>query len=162
MRPPYITRTFDPADSPVLADIHRRAILAISPRFYSRAELASWAHGLDPARHARMAEEGATYCVAVNSDGEIQGFASSRPDGPDGRVLAIFVDPDAQGQGIGGALLQTVEQDLIALSPRRLIIGASLSAVAFYEAHGYQVTARRLHGTRGGLEIAMRDMEKTL
>ena len=46
MIPQYLIRPFDPADAGSLADLHRRAILAVPDRFYSLADKQSWAHGI--------------------------------------------------------------------------------------------------------------------
>ena len=79
-----------------------------------------------------------------------------------GRIGSLYIEPSAQGQGVGSALMATAEMALAAAGVGFITLDSSLAAMAFYERHGYQAVARQLHKTRGGLEIAMRQMEKTL
>ncbi|OPZ59809.1 MAG: Acetyltransferase YpeA [Synergistetes bacterium ADurb.Bin520] len=59
----------------------------------------------------------------------------------------IAVDPDLQGRGIGRALLERAEKEVLAAGGRLLVIETSSVPLyaptrAFYEARGYRVEAR--------------------
>ncbi len=156
----YHLKPFDPFDAEALADLHRRAILAVSPRFYSKAALESWAHGIDPAAYVRSAAERETFRVASSPSGQILGFVSYLCEGVTGVIAGLYTAPEAQGRGIARALLVNAEQDLLEQGIRRFKVESSLCAMAFYEHQGYQAQARALRQTRGGLEIGIWRMEK--
>ncbi|HEX8645190.1 MAG TPA: GNAT family N-acetyltransferase [Allosphingosinicella sp.] len=73
----------------------------------------------------------------AEKDGAIVGFAAA--DGPDERVWALFVEPDAQGAGVGRAL----HAAMLAwargkgLCRLRLATGPGTRAARFYEQAGW-------------------------
>ena len=152
-------RTFDTADGPGLVRLHKRAILAVAPRYYSEAERLSWAEGADVYKYERVAAEG-SLTVAVTPVGDILGFCGIRFGDPYGQIWAIYVDPDAQGQGVGQALMANAEALLRDQGHARFTLDASLSSLAFYERCGYQAVARQKRPTAGGLELTAWKMEK--
>lgn len=162
MAPLFQLRPFEASDADALADIHRRAILAVSPRFYSQAERESWAYGTDPADYARTTAGHETFTIAIAPSGGVVAFCSYSSDDETGMIAGLFTAPEAQGQGAGKALLKSAEAALSSAGALRLTVASSLCAIAFYERHGYRVTARALRKTRGGLEIGIRQMEKVL
>ena len=52
-------------------------------------------------------------------------------------LFSIFVHPDCQGNGIGRAIVETLEQDEFALRARRIEIPASITGLPFYRKLGY-------------------------
>ena len=61
------------------------------------------------------------------------------------RIVHLFVDPEQQGRGIGGALLRYAEEVLAARGAVELELHTRVenaAAVAFYEAAGWAVTGR--------------------
>ena len=156
----FLIRPFVSEDGSALAALHRRSILDVSARFYSQAERESWAYGMDAGAYVRIAAENQVFRVAIGPEGGVLGFSSHELEGCTGKIAGLYTDRDAQGRGVGQALLVAAEQDLVAEGARRLRTEASLSAVAFYERHGYQAVARMRRPTRGGLEIGIWHMEK--
>ncbi|WP_434391146.1 GNAT family N-acetyltransferase [Melittangium boletus] len=53
-------------------------------------------------------------------------------------VAALYVHPHFEGQGIGTALLTSLERELMALEHEGVQLHASLNAVAFYARRGYR------------------------
>lgn len=78
----------------------------------------------------------ATTSVAVK-DGRIAGFASLLKD----HIAALFVDPTAQGQGIGRELLDHASQEREQLSLEVYLHNPK--AVEFYERYGFVIESRR-------------------
>jgi GNAT superfamily N-acetyltransferase len=76
----------------------------------------------------------------------------------DNRIYNFFVSPDKQGSGIGGELLDFVENRVRADGRRRLIVNSSLTAVSFYRAKGYRQTGEQNDRSFGRTVT----MEKTL
>jgi GNAT superfamily N-acetyltransferase len=61
--------------------------------------------------------ESDTFIYVADVDGEVVGFASGGPpqsprDGYDGELYAIYVAPEYQGKGLGGALFKAVARRL--------------------------------------------------
>ena len=53
-------------------------------------------------------------------------------------LFTIFVHPDCQGQGIGRAIVETLERDEYALRAKRIEIPASATGLPFYQKMGYR------------------------
>ena len=103
--------------------------------------------------------------VAVG-DGRIVGFASARPS-PDedaeadqAEVGGLYVEPDAWGRGIGGALLETLLEQLRAdgfKSATLWVLAENSGARRFYERRGWALSgAERVHPDRGASELPYR------
>jgi putative acetyltransferase len=79
-----------------------------------------------------------------------------------GTVSAMYVHPQSTRQGIGKQLLQAIEREAMSRRWRCLLVKASVTAVPFYQACGYQI----LHPTQmmvSGREwIPCVDMQKQL
>ena len=58
----------------------------------------------------------------------------------------VFVHPVTQGQGIGTRLMEAVESAARARAERRLMLYASLNAVAFYERNGWRTVREHQDG----------------
>ncbi|MEL6793691.1 MAG: GNAT family N-acetyltransferase, partial [Pseudomonadota bacterium] len=97
------------ADGHELLRVQRRAIHTIDRAFYALRELESWATGLTPEGYGLCIAEGEEIEVAVDGSDRITGFSSRM----DGAILGLFVDPSAQGRGLGAALLSRAEEGLI-------------------------------------------------
>ncbi len=141
--------------------LHERAIRATGDAAYTAAERESWATGLAADGYLRSMADGEVFHVA-EIDGVV-GFCGHKLLGYGaGQVCGLYVDPAHQGCGLGHALLANAEQQLTAAGADRIMVSASLPALAFYEAHGYRQTAVDQHKTRGGLMIETRRLLKVL
>lgn len=145
-------------DGAALAILHRDAILATSTVFYSNEERQSWAAGLRADGYARAMSNGEVIEVAVNDSDVPVAFCGRRK----ASIEAVYVHPDYQHRGIGSLLLKRAEAALAGAGDRSLRVDASLSAIAFYQRHGYERAEDRTHKTRGGLELAIVRMTKVL
>ena len=156
--PDFAIQPFRPSDGEPLADLHRRAILAISDDFYSLAERESWAQGLSADGYARSAANGEIFEVALGADGTPIAFCGRKGD----EVCGLYVDPDFHGRGIGKLLLGRAETAIAAAGHGRVTLSASLSAASFYLAHGYHEAERTGFTSRGGLFIQAVRLEKVI
>ena len=71
--------------------------------------------------------------------GVLQGTIGLEED----KIVNFFVAPDRQGSGIGGELLDFVENQARSEGLRRLTVNSSLTAVSFYRAKGYRQTGKQ-------------------
>lgn len=155
-------RAFRPEDDPLLCNIRRRAVLAVPPRFYNPAALQNWADEDRPGSNGAMAARGVSVLVAEAPDRALLGMAAFAVRDATGTLFRLYIDPEAQRTGVGTALLHRAEGDMSACGATRVMLESSLAALAFYEKHGYAVTARtRLHYD-DGTPFDVREMEKTL
>lgn len=159
VRPPYRIRRGRPSDADALFAVHERAVRVVGRRFYNDSQIESWVHGNSPARYVEaMREEGELFKVAVSRLRGIIGFCALK----DRELRSLYVDPDWSGLGVGSALLRRAETLIAAAGHDRVVIGASLAGLPFYEQRGYSVVKHRHWRSRGGLMIPAADMEKRL
>ena len=157
--PRYRLRTGKPADAVGICAVHERAVRVLGRRAYSDSQVESWAHGTSPQRFIEaMREDGETFIVAVARARGIIGFCSCK----DQEIRSLYVDPDWTRIGLGSALLKRAESSIAAAGHRKVVIGASLVGLPFYEDRGYSVIRHRHWRTRGGLMIPAADMEKAI
>jgi ribosomal protein S18 acetylase RimI-like enzyme len=109
----------------------------------------------DPETVRGYFEDDAFGAYVATRDGDVVGYAYSRPAGEVDvwSLPAIYVHPDAQGERFGRALLARVEQDAReadASVVRLVVLAANDSARGFYEAHGYDQVDEREDPTVDG------------
>ena len=92
--------------------------------------------------------------------GQLAGVAQLDVDA--GALRALFVDAASQGQGIGRALLSSVEARARAAGCARLRGAMSLNAVAFYSQAGFSPRGRQGWLRSAGLRVPVTWMEKSL
>jgi putative acetyltransferase len=109
-------------------------------------------------------ERGETFYVAVGAvEGvsAILGFASHLV--ADGRHrTAVYVRGVASRCGVGSALLHLAEAQALAAGARSLHVDASLAAVDFYKANGFDEISRGQHRLRSGRVMSCVVMRKDL
>jgi putative acetyltransferase len=158
--PPQIAlRAGSPADGTAIRDLHEASIRAFGISAYTAEEVESWIGVLEPHRYGEaMTRGGEIFVVAEDAGSALAGFCSYKGD----EIIGLYVAPGRGRQGIGSALLAAAEAAITASGHSRIRIGASLSGRAFYEAKGYRVVGDRIWKSRGGLDMAVLDMEKSL
>lgn len=155
--PRYRIRRAHASDAGHLFAVHERAVRVLGRRAYNESQVESWVHGNDPQRYLEaMRDDGEIFEVAVARLRGIVGFCGRK----DEEVRSLYVDPDWTHLGVGSTLLRRAEAAIAAAGHGRVVIGASLSGLHFYERHGYRVVKHRHWRSRGGLMIPAADMEK--
>lgn len=77
-------------------------------------------------------------------------------------VRRMFVDPAAQGHGLGHALLSKLEEHAVTLGLTILDVSSSLPAHPFYLRHGYVTDSEEAIRLPGGEVLRYYAMSKTL
>ena len=98
--------------------------------------------------------------VAHDDADRIAGFAELDPD--EGLVKACYVDPDFDRRGVGRALMHGVERAARAHGRTALTLDASLNAVPFYLALGWQRECATRHELAPGAWLDCAIMTKSL
>ncbi|GAB4229837.1 MAG: hypothetical protein Tsb0032_36420 [Kiloniellaceae bacterium] len=158
LMPRYRLRPGKPADAPAIFAVHDRAIRVLGRGVYSESQVESWAHDNRPERFVEAMRDGEVFTVAVSRLRGIVGFSAYKGE----EVRSLYVDPDWSRLGLGSLLLERAEAAIAAAGHAKVVIGASLVGLPFYESQGYRILRHRHWRTRGGLMIPAADMEKPL
>jgi len=140
-----------------LLTVHVRAVLEVAVRDYGEAIARSWVFGLTAEGYATSMADGEAFDIAMLGP-RIAGFCGVK----DGEICGLYVDPDHMRQGIASTLLDRAITRQRARGFPRSVLLASLTAVRFYERHGFYVVGERTKGTRGGLPMTVVNMERRL
>jgi GNAT superfamily N-acetyltransferase len=142
-----------PDDGSILLSIHRRAVTKVAAQDYPPDLIQSWLHGLTPEGYGRSMAEGERIELAL-VDGRPAGFCGVIRC----EVRGLFVDPAYARRGLGSTLLQRALQDLRSLGCARVAVISSVTGIPFYVHNGFNELQRRMHRSRGGLDMEVVDM----
>lgn len=119
-------------DEAVLWAMRTRCVRELCSSHYPADVIARWSASPPPAHYAALLGQGGCV-VAEDAQGRVVGYGMLVLQ--DNEVDALFVDPDAAGQGVGRALLQQLF--VLAAPDADIVLSASLNAVAFYQRGGF-------------------------
>lgn len=126
-------RRATPADSEAIYRVHRDSVERLCGKHYDARQIGMWLDGRTPAVYHAAIERGQLW-VAEGRD--IIGFAEI-----DGCELSkLFIAGAHGGQGVGTRLLDVALAAIAASGAAQAYLEATLSAVAFYERHGFHIT----------------------
>lgn len=141
-----------PADAGAIRTLHEAAIREFGPLAYSRTQVDAWARGCESVDYIAAIEADDVEFIVADIDDDIGGFGSLRLGTPleyeltvDAEVTAVYVHPSVARQGIGTRLYRELERRARAHGATRLGLSASLNAVPFYEAQGYERVSEHDH-----------------
>lgn len=152
------------SDADDIATAHRDSIRSIGARFYPPDVVEDWGARLTADLYITAMALGEVFYIAVGTiDGTpaVLGFASHRIDATE-HATAVYMRGAAARRGIGSALLRLAEADAVAAGATSINIAASLAAVEFYEANGFEEVGRGEHRLRSGRSMACVFMRKRL
>jgi putative acetyltransferase len=156
------------ADVEAVYDLHVASIRAFGPESYDERQVTAWAETefRGPDEHYPVGDPGHHFVVArvdrpqagpqnraaseTNRElaGALAGFGHLAVDARE--VQAVYVHPEHAQVGVGSALLAHLEGVAYGLDLSELDLTASLNAVPFYEAAGYERVREDVHETSGG------------
>lgn len=157
-------RRAGPADVDEIAAAHLDAIRSIGPRYYEAAIVSDWGARVKGELYLNAMARGEVFYIAVGQLGDrpdVLGFSSHRIDG-DEHGTAVYVRGHAARLGIGSALFRAAEASAVAAGATRIDIDASLAAVEFYKANGFEEVGRGEHRLSSGRSMACVFMRKNL
>ncbi len=121
------------ADRRALWRIHTRSVRELCQGAYSEHEVRTWVALLRPEGYLRP-DQPRTVLVAERGR-QLVGFGQL--DTVLGELEALYVVPEAVGEGVGSALLAALEALAWRSGLRALRLDASLNAESFYRERGY-------------------------
>ncbi len=90
--------------------------------------------------------------IVGEADGRIVGSVIAGWDGWRGSIYRLAVAPDHRRHGLGQLLLRAAEDHLRGLGARRthaIVVGANVTAVAFWRASDWEIQAGQLRFAKG-------------
>jgi ribosomal protein S18 acetylase RimI-like enzyme len=160
----YQIRRATPSDAGDIAAAHADSIRSIGPNFYNADTVDAWGSGLTSDIYLQAMEGGELFWIAVGTlagKQAVLGFSSDRVDEHE-HGISVYVRGDAARQGIGSALFQVGEDDARRAGARSIDVAASLAAVAFYKARGFEEVGRGEHRLQSGQPMPCVFMRKPL
>ena len=91
--------------------------------------------------------------------GKLIGFADYIPE--KSQVTGVYVDPGHLRKGVGSKLLQKIIEDAETKGLSELRCESSVTALEFYQEHGFEVVEKTVHETNN-VELDAFEMKKTL
>ncbi len=132
-------RLFKPEDAQEISPMIHRAVCIRDNTGYTRAQIESLASHYTPENFCKHLNRKVVYvCTKEN---EIIGTATLRDD----EIMAVFIEPEHQGKGIGTCLMDFLEHEAQAKGLERVWLVAGLPAVKFYEKRGYEFVREKMH-----------------
>jgi amino acid transporter/GNAT superfamily N-acetyltransferase len=163
MEQPFEIRLANRGDAHALAEAHRDSIQSLGPRYYPPDVVEDWASAVSVEIYPEAMAGGEAFFVAAPAGNpeRLLGFSSHGTDGGEHHV-GVYVIGAAVRRGVGSALLERAEASARAAGADRLRIDASLAAVDFYKANGFEETGAGEHRLRSGRAMACVFMVKWL
>ncbi len=144
------------ADAAAIWEVHSAAIERTCGRHYPTHVIGAWLERLKPESYAGVLRRGGV--VVAEENGRVVGFGQI--DLANREIQAVYVSPDAQGRGVGAALLARLEEIALREGLSQLTLKATLNAESFYAAHGWRTIARDLHKITQQIGLKCIAMEK--
>ena len=145
-------RLFGSGDADEISQMIHRAVCIRDNTGYTPEQVESLAGHYTPENFCKDLERKVVYvCTEGN---QIIGTATLRDD----EVMAVFIEPEHQGRGIGTCLMDYLEHEAQDKELKRVWLVAGLSAVGFYGKLGYGIVREKQHPLWGKGIV----MDKTL
>jgi putative acetyltransferase len=164
-RPPDFTiRPATPDDAEAICAAHVASIRGLCTKDYTPKQIDAWAGSKKPDVYRRMMARGEALFVATTGkaggarDGEVVGVGGLNAD----EVCLLYVRPDYARRGVGGALLEVLEQRARENGAAVAKLNSTLTAERFYAARGYSGSAVTMHTLCPGVELPCVPMTKRL
>lgn len=157
-------RRAERADVDEIAAAHLDSIRSIGLLYYDTATVSDWAARVEGGLYSSAMDRGEVFWIAIGEPGStsgVLGFSSHRIDGTE-HGTAVYVRGDAARRGIGSALFRTAEGAAIDAGATSIHVDASLAAVEFYRANGFQEVGRGDHRLWSGRPMPCVFMRKML
>ena len=129
------------ADAVAVHVLHARAVRERCSESCEPSVIDAWLNGRAPEAYLGPIRSGALFVARIGS--RVAGFGEVAS----GEIVAVYVDPELGGQGVGAALLAHAMRRAGSGPDGTVRLDSTLNAVGFYARHGFSVagpgTARR-------------------
>lgn len=163
-----------PSDTSAIRRVHQASIEELGPAAYSTEQVEAWARGCESADYTTAIRADTDHVIVAETATGVVGFGSISFDvdveayvtAADAEITAVYVDPDSVRDGVGTAILTTLEQAARERMGAMIVLLSSLNAVPFYRQHGYERVRATAHEFSSrcstGVEGEVIEMRKAL
>ena len=135
-------------DALAIHNLHTRSVRALCSGHYSTEIIEGWLKGRTPEGYKGLQRN---EMFVFEKNGKIAGFSHVIP----GEIVAIFVDPVFDSQGIGRTLLEHAIPIAKKSHDGPVLLYATLNAQAFYEKFGFiEVEKKTIHRNDVDMPVA--------
>jgi GNAT superfamily N-acetyltransferase len=131
---------FQTHQAKAVSDLIRRGLLEINSKYYPLEFITYLVDYFSPAQIVENAQ--VQHIFVALEKGKVIGTSGLANFGsaekPDYFGVAIFVEPECQGQGIGKQLMAAVEAKAKEIGAHKITVRAAIRAERFYEKLGYR------------------------
>ena len=151
-----------PEDAEQIAEAHLDSIHTLGARVYASGIVAVWGSPRNGDRYRKSIEDGVPFFVAQSiANSRLPGFSAyGLAEGK--HRTAIYVRAEAARMGVGRALFQAAEAVAHERGADEIHVDASLGAVPFYLACGFEELEKGQHQLSSGLLMDCVFMKKRL
>ncbi len=157
-------RIATPNDAQDMVRVHFNAVQAVSTEFYNKEVLMAWSPAPSVQRVDWLAgiilNANSSCHVATSEVGKIMAFAIYLLE--EQSLQALYVDPENSTMGIGSTLINRVEKCAELAGANILYLKASINAVPFYQAMGFDHIQKAQQELSDGSFMQSMLMKKTL
>lgn len=132
-------RAYRPDDAETTRGVFLRAVQVTAASDYTPTQIGAWISASDDAS-AWAAARSLTRNQIAEVDGTVAGFIGTDSSG---YIDMLYVDPEYTRQGVASALLRWAENTARAAGVPVMTTHASVTAVPFFRAHGFQIVSKQ-------------------
>ena len=147
------------ADKENISRFHILSIRSLCSKHYTHEQLNAWTSILTPCVYDQALKE-KVFLVAHDSKQDLMGLGIL--DIQNAEISAIYIHPDAVGNGVGSKLLYKLEEIARNSNVAKIAVHATLNAKGFYRKHGYLDHGLTFHPLSNGAKLECVRMFKDL
>lgn len=158
----YRVRECFESDLDDIVSAHVASIRLLCAGFYSSDLIADWVSPINAQKYRDAIEQGATIFVAEGKGGKMLGFSETHQVRDHEFNAAVFVRKEDSRKGVGTALYRAAESFAVQSGATTIELNASLAAVQFYLAQGFEKCERQKIEVSAGRYLSGIRMRKML
>ncbi|ERG88983.1 MAG: acetyltransferase [halophilic archaeon J07HX5] len=139
-------------DTKQIRTLHRTAIEQLGGQAYTDTQVTAWARGCSSAQYAPAIEADGVVFLVADRGTDITAFGSVRLSPPeayhasaDAELTGLYVNPSTARSGVGTQVCTELERRAAGQGVETISLSASLNAVPFYTAQGYDRVQTHTH-----------------
>ncbi|MFC1997650.1 GNAT family N-acetyltransferase [Chloroflexota bacterium] len=125
-----------------IMNLHNNAVLALCRDDYAPEQLQGWVNASSLEKYQQRLEKHRSFAAELS--GELIGYIRWNPDTYE--LCSVFVLPDYARLGVATQLMDVAEKEAISMGVNEMWLDASLTAVPFYDATGWEYVEQTMHG----------------
>ena len=152
-------RNASDTDKKNISKLHILSIMRLCSKHYTHEQLSAWTSVLTPSVYGQALKE-KIFLVSHDSNQDLMGLGIL--DIQNAEISAIYIHPDAVGNGIGTELLCKLEEIARNNNIVKISVHSTLNAKGFYQRHGYLNHGLTFHRLSNGSKLECVRMFKDL